>query len=108
MSNTFRVSRDVIIRSKDLAETSHFYETVLQLPIVARSASLICFDAGAFRLYLEAGAPHGPVFEFFVPDFAAAKQELLRAGCTVIEEHSAVPRCYIGDPHGLVFNIAQR
>jgi hypothetical protein len=37
----------------------------------------------------------------------AAKSRLLAAGCTVVEEAPAVPRCYIRDPFGLVFNIEE-
>ena len=107
MSTAFRASRDVIIRTPNLEATTRFYETVLQLPLINRSETLVCFDAGAFRLYLEAGPSHGPVFDFLVPELATAKQELVKAGCVVIEDNPAVPRCYIGDPHGMVFNIAQ-
>jgi hypothetical protein len=32
---------------------------------------------------------------------------LLSAGCALVEEDPAVPRCYIRDPYGLVFNIEQ-
>jgi len=42
-----------------------------------------------------------------VPDIKTAKQQLVAAGCTVIEENPTVPRCYIRDPFGLVFNIEQ-
>jgi predicted enzyme related to lactoylglutathione lyase len=45
------------------------------------------------------------VFEFLVPDVHAAKARLTAAGCTVEEENASVPRCYIRDPYGVVFNI---
>jgi hypothetical protein len=32
---------------------------------------------------------------------------MLAAGCALQEENPALPRCYIRDPFGLVFNIAQ-
>jgi hypothetical protein len=38
----------------------------------------------------------------------AAKSRLLAAGCTVVEENPAIPRCYIQDPFGLVFNIEEK
>jgi catechol 2,3-dioxygenase-like lactoylglutathione lyase family enzyme len=107
MNTAFRASRDVIIRTMNLQETTRFYETVLHLPVVDRSETLVCLDAGAFRLYVEAGSRHGPVFDFLVPDLNAAKQQLVNAGCVIIEDNPAVPRCYIGDPHGMLFNIAQ-
>jgi catechol 2,3-dioxygenase-like lactoylglutathione lyase family enzyme len=107
VSISFRASRDVIIRTDDFQEATRFYESVLGLPIVHVGESLIGFDAGAFRLYVEKGPGHGPVFDFLVSDLQAAKRTLTAAGCIIQEENPAVPRCYIRDPHGLVFNIEQ-
>jgi catechol 2,3-dioxygenase-like lactoylglutathione lyase family enzyme len=104
----FSASRDVIIRTENFAEATRFYGEVLGLPVAYHGDNLVGFDAGSFRLYVEPGPAHGPVFDFLVPDFAAAKGALLAAGCGLVEEDPAVPRCYIRDPHGLVFNIAQR
>jgi hypothetical protein len=42
-----------------------------------------------------------------VSDAQAIKSRLLAAGCTIVEENPVVPRCYIRDPFGLVFNIEQ-
>jgi catechol 2,3-dioxygenase-like lactoylglutathione lyase family enzyme len=108
MANEFRASRDVIIRTTNFSAATRFYESVLGLRIASSSGSLMGFEAGAFRLYVEEGPTHGPVFDFLVPDLNAAKSALLAAGCTVLEEDPAVPRCYIRDPYGLVFNIEQR
>jgi catechol 2,3-dioxygenase-like lactoylglutathione lyase family enzyme len=108
LSPPFRASRDVIIRTENFQAAVRFYESVLGLKIVQSSASIVGFDAGAFRLYVEKGSQHGPVFDFLVPDLQAAKQALLTAGCTLLEEDPSVPRCYICDPHGLVFNIEQK
>jgi predicted enzyme related to lactoylglutathione lyase len=66
---------------------------------------MLGFETGAFCLYVERGTGHGPVFEFLVPDVHAAKARLTAAGCTVEEENASVPRCYIRDPYGVVFNI---
>jgi catechol 2,3-dioxygenase-like lactoylglutathione lyase family enzyme len=105
MSEPFKATRDVIVRTPSFAAAVEFYRAVLGLPIVYESPSLIGFDAGAIRLYVEEGPAHGPVFDFRVPDMEAAKRALLAAGCSVQEENPAVPRCYLRDPHGLVFNI---
>jgi hypothetical protein len=79
--------------------------------VVYRSEDLVGFETGSFLPYLErtksSESGHGPVFEFLVPDLAAARQRLLAAGCVIEEENSSVPRCYIRDPFGLVFNIGQ-
>jgi len=47
------------------------------------------------------------VFDFLVSDMQAAKTRLLAAGCTIVEENPSIPRCYIRDRFGLVFNIEQ-
>jgi catechol 2,3-dioxygenase-like lactoylglutathione lyase family enzyme len=108
VSISFRASPDVIVRTPDFAAATHFYETVLGLAVAHQGPSLKGFDAGAFRLYVEKGPPHSAVFDFRVSDLAAAKAALVAAGCTVVEENPEVPRCYLRDPYGLVFNIAQR
>jgi catechol 2,3-dioxygenase-like lactoylglutathione lyase family enzyme len=101
-------SRDVIIRTTGLNDAKEFYGSVLGLPISHESSTLLGFETGSFCVYVEKGEAHGPVFEFLVPNVQEAKARLLAAGCTVQEEDPSVPRCYIRDPFGLVFNIAQR
>jgi len=105
VGNGFRSSRDVIIRTEALAEAASFYGSVLGLPVSSESETLMRFETGAFCLYVEKGKEHGPVFEFLVPDVQAAKSRLVGAGCTVLEENASIPRCYIRDPYGIVFNI---
>lgn len=105
MATTYRASRDVIIRTDAWDEAVKFYGSVLGLPVAHRSETLLGFEAGAFRLYLEKGRKHGPVFEFLVPDVQAAKRALISAGCTLEEEDASMPRCYLRDPFGVVFNI---
>ncbi len=107
MASTFQSSRDVIIRTDAWQEATAFYGSILGLPVVHRSDGLVGFETGAFCLYVEKGEPHGPVFEFLVPDVQAAKRRLVSAGCTVVEEDESVPRCYLKDPYGIVFNIGQ-
>ena len=108
MTASFRASRDVIIRTEAFDAAAQFYESVLGLKKFHDGASLAGFEAGSFRLFVEQGSKHGAVFDFLVPDLQAAKAALLAAGCAVIEEDPAVPRCYIRDPFGLIFNIEQR
>jgi predicted enzyme related to lactoylglutathione lyase len=106
VADNFRSSREVIIRTNSWEEACHFYKSVLGLPISYSDKTMVGFETGAFCLYVERGAEHGPVFEFLVPDVPAAKTRLTAAGCTVQEENASVPRCYIRDPYGVVFNIA--
>ncbi len=107
MTDEFRSSREVIIRTPALSEAVRFYGTVLALPITYRSATMVGFETGAFCLYVEKGAKHAPVFELLVADVEAAKRQLVAAGCTIEEEDASLPRCYIRDPYGVVFNIGK-
>ena len=107
MSNPFKASRDIIVRTENWSKALNFYEKVLGFPITERAKTIVGFETGAFCLYVERGKEHGPVFDFLVPDIQEAKRQLVAAGCTIIEENPAVPRCYIKDPYGLVFNVEQ-
>ena len=107
MSGDFRSSRDVIVRTEAWAEAVKFYGTTLGMPVTYSSETLMGFETGSFCLYVEKGEGHGPVFEFLVPDVQAAKRRLLAAGCTIQEENPSVPRCYVRDPYGVVFNVGE-
>jgi catechol 2,3-dioxygenase-like lactoylglutathione lyase family enzyme len=105
----FVSTRDVLIQTPDIAAAAAFYSFTLGLPITTQSDSLVGFDTGAFQLFLDAGETlPAPVFEFYVRDVKEAKDRLLAAGCTVQAEDASVPRCYIRDPYGLIFNLAKR
>jgi catechol 2,3-dioxygenase-like lactoylglutathione lyase family enzyme len=106
MSN-IKSSRDVIIRTNRWPEAVRFYEKVLGFAVSSRGEGLVGLETGAFRLYVEAGQPHGPVFDFLVTDVAATKAQLIAAGCTLLEEDPGIPRCYISDPFGVVFNVGR-
>jgi catechol 2,3-dioxygenase-like lactoylglutathione lyase family enzyme len=105
MTSSFESGRDIIIRTPSWEEAVRFYQVVLGLSVVHRDKTLVGFQTGAFTLYVEKGAAHGPVLEFLVPDVALARAQLLAAGCVVVEEDPSVPRCYVRDPQGLVFNV---
>jgi predicted enzyme related to lactoylglutathione lyase len=102
-----RSSRDVIIRTGSLADATNFYRSVLELPVTHQDGAIVGFETGSFCLYVEQGTEHGPVFEFLVPDVQAARERLVVAGCTVVEEDASIPRCYVRDPYGVVFNIGK-
>jgi hypothetical protein len=107
MTAPFRSSRDVIVRTATLSDAESFYTSMLGFKISTKTANLIGFETGSFCMYVESGASHGPVFDFLVPDVSAAKARLLSAGCVLIEEDPAVPRCYLRDPFGMVFNVGK-
>jgi catechol 2,3-dioxygenase-like lactoylglutathione lyase family enzyme len=108
MAGSVRSSRDIIIRTGDWAAATAFYTAVLGFEQVYRGENLVGFETGSFRLYVEQGEAHGPVFDFLVPDVQAAKARLIASGCMLVEEDPAVPRCYLRDPFGVVFNLGLR
>ena len=107
VTTPFRSSRDIIIRTGDWAAAVSFYASILGLSEVYRAENMVGFETGAFRLYVEKGEAHGPVFEYLVPDVREAKQKLLEAGCALVEEDASVPRCYMRDPYGMTFNVGK-
>jgi catechol 2,3-dioxygenase-like lactoylglutathione lyase family enzyme len=102
-----RSSRDVLIQTDKMDIAANFYEKILGLKVFERSKQLIGMETGSFRLFLDKGKPFGPVFEFMVPNLEEAKRKLIKAGCRVEEEDPNIPRCYVRDPFGLIFNLAE-
>jgi 2-hydroxychromene-2-carboxylate isomerase/catechol 2,3-dioxygenase-like lactoylglutathione lyase family enzyme len=101
-----RVARDVIVRTEaPLDAAARFYEAVLGFRPTMKRGDMLGFETGAVQLFVEKGAPHGAVFDVRARDPKATKAALLAAGCRVIEEDARVPRCYLADPYGLVFNL---
>jgi predicted enzyme related to lactoylglutathione lyase len=108
MKTEINSTRDILIQTEKLDEAVRFYQSVLGLRVTHQSKKLVGFETGSFCLYVDKGPLYGPVFEFCVADFAATKQKLIAAGCRIENEDPAVPRCYMRDPFGLVFNLAEK
>ena len=106
-ASPLQAGRDIILRTEDFSAAEEFYGSVLGFPVAHRSETLLGFETGSFRLYVEKGKPHGPVFELLVPDVEATKDRLVAAGCTVEEDDDALPRCYLRDLYGFVFNLGR-
>jgi len=98
-------TRDVIIRTNRLESAKAFYQNVMGFELFEQTERLLGFETGSFRLFVEAGSAHGAVFDFVVDDISDAKMQLVEHGCSVEEENPSVPRLYLRDPFGLVFNI---
>jgi catechol 2,3-dioxygenase-like lactoylglutathione lyase family enzyme len=101
-------SRDVLIQTKNIDKAAKFYENILGFKKFEQSEQIKGFETGSFRLFLDKGEPYGPVFELFVPDLEKAKKTLVENGCKIEIEDPKVPKCYVRDPFGFIFNIAEK
>lgn len=98
-------TNEVIFRTKSIAAAKKYYAETLGFRVVLETEIMVGFDTGALNLYFERGEPNGAVFECTVENVQATKAQLVAAGCEVVEENPAVPRVYLRDPFGVVFNI---
>jgi catechol 2,3-dioxygenase-like lactoylglutathione lyase family enzyme len=98
----------VIVRTPDLKAAAEFYQKVMGLTVTQRTGNVIGFETGALQLFVEQGDALPAVLDFLVPGVQAMKAVLVAAGCTVVEENPNVPRCYVRDPFGLLFNLGER
>jgi len=101
-------TRDVIFRTANLDDAKAFYNGVLGFPVVASPDRVVGFDTGSITMYFESGDDNGAVFEYEVDDINATKTKLLAQGCTLVEENPAIPRCYLRDRFGVIFNLSER
>ncbi len=108
MTKAFESTRDLIVRAANLASARALYGGVMGLALVSERDALLCFEAGASRLYVEPGGGGGGVAEFLVADLEAAKTDLVAAGWALVEEDASIPRLYLRDPFGFVFNLGRR
>ena len=105
MANSF--SRDILIQSPDPSEAARFYVEQLGFTVTA-TEPMIALEGGKINLYIEQGAPLGPVLEVNVPDVAATRARLVAQGCEVVKDEPDFPRCYVRDPYGLVYNLNRK
>jgi beta-lactam-binding protein with PASTA domain len=60
------------------------------------------------NLVIERGPELGPVLEVTVENVEEAKVRLQHQGCEVVKEEPELPRCYVRDPFGLIYNLTAR
>jgi catechol 2,3-dioxygenase-like lactoylglutathione lyase family enzyme len=108
MTDLVRSSRDVIVRTPDQKAAVEFYQKVMGLTATQPTGNIVGFETGALQLFVEQGEALPVVLDFLVRDIQATKAALVAAGCTIVEENPNVPRCYVRDPFGLLFNLGQR
>lgn len=105
MANSF--GRDILIQAPDPKKAAEFYVQELGFEVTSESP-MIELRGKNINLYIDQGPQLGPVLEVFVASVEASKDRLASIGCTVVREDPVVPRCYIRDPFGLIYNLAER
>ncbi len=100
-------TRDVLLQVESLDAAVEFYGTTLGFGVFMKDASMVGLETGAFRLFLEPRPALGPVLELLADNFDDRKTALIEAGCVIVEDDPAIPRCYMRDPFGLVFNLGK-
>ena len=98
-------TRDILIQTDRPEEARTFYAEALGFRLFQDDPEMRGFETGAFRLFIDPEAPLGPILELLVDDVSAEKERLVGLGCFVEREDDTVPRCYVRDPFGLIYNL---
>jgi len=102
MANAF--GTDILIQAQDPAAAARFYAEQFGFAITAEKP-MLSMHGDNINFFIEQGPPLGPVLEVTVDDVDRAKKRLTDSGCEIIKDEPDVPRCYIRDPFGLIYNL---
>lgn len=103
-----RFGTDFIFESPDPRKAALFYVEQLGFEITDETPNMISLHGPNMNMFIERGAPLGPVFEVTVDNVEDAKARLVKGGCTIIKDEPEFPRCYVKDPFGLIYNLTSR
>jgi len=68
---------------------------------------MISLHGKHINLFIEHGPALGPVLEVTVASVEEAKARLTKNGCEIVKDEPDLPRCYIKDPYGLIYNLTR-
>lgn len=105
MANRF--GTDILIQAPDPEQAALFYVHQLDFEITDESPDMISLHGNHINMYIERGPPLGPILEVTVPDVEEAKVRLVKNGCEIIKDEPDVPRCYVKDPFGVIYNLTR-
>ena len=103
MANSF--GADILIQAEDPKNAASFYVQQLGFKITDETPRMISLDGQHINLFIERGPALGPVFEVTVESVEEAKIRLVKNGCTIVKDEPDLPRCYLKDPFGLIYNL---
>lgn len=84
-----------------------FYVEHLGFTITDDNPKMVALHGEQINLFIEPGAPLGPVLEVTVGDVEEAKVRLVKSGCEIVKDEPDFPRCYVKDPYGLIYNLSK-
>jgi len=102
MANTF--GTDILIQAPDPKSAAAFYVKHLRFKITGETP-MLSLHGQHINFFIEKGPALGPVLEVTVEDVEKAKRHLVEQGCKIIKDEPKVPRVYIQDPYGLIYNL---
>jgi catechol 2,3-dioxygenase-like lactoylglutathione lyase family enzyme len=105
MPNTF--GTDILIQSKNPRKAADFYVKELGFEITDPNPKMIGLHGPNINLFIEPGPAIGTVLEVTVKSVKEAKARLKKKGCRIIKDEPHVPRTYIKDPNGLIYNLTE-
>ena len=106
MANTF--GTDILIQAKNPMKAANFYVKELGFEITDQNPKMVGLHGPHINLFIEPGPPlGGPVLEVTVKSVKEAKARLKKKGCRVVKDEPDFPRCYVKDPHGLIYNLTE-
>ena len=103
MANTF--GTDILIQAQDPSNAASFYVEQLGFAITDETPNMISLHGVHINLFIERGPALGAVLEVTVDSVEEAKRRLVKNGCKIVKDEPHVPRVYIQDPFGLVYNL---
>jgi hypothetical protein len=104
MANTF--GPDILIQTEDPENAAAFYVNQLGFEITG-TTPMISLHGNQINLFIERGPALGPVLEVTVENVQEAAARLVMNGCEVIKDEPNVPRTYVKDPYGLIYNLTR-
>jgi catechol 2,3-dioxygenase-like lactoylglutathione lyase family enzyme len=104
MANKF--GTDILIQAPDPKGAAAFYVDQLGFTITGETP-MIGLHGEHINLFIEQGPALGPVLEVTVDNVEEAKARLVKHGCQIVKDEPEVPRCYVRDPFGLIYNLTK-
>lgn len=105
MPNTF--GTDILIQAKNPKKAAEFYVKELGFEVTDANPKMIGLHGPNINLFIEPGPAIGTVLEVTVKSVKEAKARLKKKGCRIIKDEPHVPRTYIKDPNGLIYNLTE-